>query len=623
MAGKAKVRRKAEVEQYKADDICEYGYTYREHFQSLERVIKGFCGDNSELTAEEAYSWMFNFDEPLDVSEEERTCYVQKDNKEPPRRFKEGQLPDEQPKGVRTNKPNPIIMATAVDKEGYAIPRHFVLFRNDWKDKLKKSMDYPFAIINPIAYYGGRNVQARSGMAYGLMLDLDGVDEKRLTALMGPMFFSDGIYPMPNIIGLSGNNIHLVYLFERPVNLTQKMKLWLRYLKLNLIFTTWNRYTSSIEKQQLGSLNQGFRILSGGRTKIEGIRTKCFAVKKNTKWELFGPGSLSEYITPVTEELVLKHMQKPELPEIAGVDLYGKPRVNWEEAKERWPEWAEEVEKAKAEGRPRQIGGYKVNRNLYDFWKKQINISPYVGTRYYRIWSLSVVAAKCRLDFKELKKDADELQKKFDLIGAPLFPFSESDERDALQGFYDEKARRYTYRLLCGYTGIPYEPKGRKPTPYKEAYYLQKEMEALRNGETYEREKFTQREAFEKFAKEKGHLMLKKKQKEEPDFFKRIQKNRKTHAGAIKAWIVAHPYGLKKQCAADLGITWQTVNNHWSAAGGLDGPKEIIPKYREDNPSAKVKDCIEATGFSEITVRRYWHLFDSDNSDVSFISEKV
>lgn len=605
--GKNTNRRKAEIEIHKADDICEYGSTFREHFDSLEKVIKSFCGDNSELTAEEAYSWMFNFNEPLDIDEEERTCFVQKDNKEPNRRFKEGQNEiTEKPLGIRTNKPNPIIMATAVDKEGYAVPRHFVLFRDDWKDKLKKAQNYPFAIINPLAYYGGKNVLSRSGMAYGLMIDLDGVDENRLKSLLGTMFFSEETYPMPNIIGLSGNNIHLVYLFEKPCNLTQKMRIWLRYLKLNLIFSVWNRYTSSIEKQQLGSLNQGFRILSGGRTKIEGIRTKCFAVKKNSKWELFGPGSLSEYITSVTEELAQKHMQKPELPEIANVDQYGKPRINWEEAKELWPEWAKEVEEAKKEGRPRQLGGYKTHRNLYDFWKKQIALNPYVGIRYFRIWGLAVVGKKCEVPFEEVKTDADKLQELFDLVGGPLFPFTVDDENDALKGYYDEKAKRYTYRLLCNYAGLPYEPKGKRTTPYKDAYYLQKEMEALRSGEVYEQEKFTQREAFEKFAKEKGQLILKKKQKEDPDFCKKRMANRRNSATRIKDWIAEHPYGTKKQCAEDLKLVWQTVNKYWSKVGGTDGTLEIIIKYRQDHPKAKAMDCAKDLGLGERTVRRYW-----------------
>lgn len=588
-------RRRVVEELFSADDFSDaYGCTYKEHFDSLEKVIFDFAGEDSELSLKDAYSWMFNFDEDPNINETERTCFVQMDNKEAPA-----------DNGIRTNKPNPIIMGTKADSNGFALPDHYVLFRNDWLQKLNKAQDYPFAIINGIAYYGNRNILSRSGQLYALMIDLDGLDANRLKSLLGTMYYSEGIYPMPNIIGLSGNNAHLVYLLEKPVNLTHKMRQWLKWLKYNLIFTIWNKFTSSIDKPQLGSVNQGFRILSGARTKIKGIRTKCFAIKKNAKWELFGKGSLSDYITPSSEALTLKHMERPELPEIAGVDQYGKPRVNWEQAKEKWPEWAEEVEKAKKEGRPRQLGGYKLHRNFYDFWKKQIALTPYVGVRFWRIWSLAVVAAKSELPFEELQKDADELQKLYDLIGGPLFPFTLSDEKDALKGFYDEKAKRYTYRLLCGYTGVPYNPKPKKPTPYKDAYYLQKEMEALRNGTTYEKEHFTRSESFRLFAMEKGKILLERAKVNNPDLYK--NNGRKSTVGKVQEWHEKNPYGGHVKCAKELGIAVKTALKHYHALGYPITPEEIVKEYQKNNPTEKKpKDCKEASGLSLSAVYEYW-----------------
>ena len=588
-------RRKITEELYSADDMSEHGCTYKEHFESLEKVILDFCGEDSELTLKQAYSWMFNFDEDTDINEADKTCFVQLSNTDPPY---------DKITGIRTNMPNPIIMSSKPDAQGYAISRHTVLFRDDWLKKLKEAQESPFAIINGIAYYGNRNILSRSGQLYGLMIDLDGLDANRLKSLLGTMFFSEGIYPMPNIIGLSGNNAHLVYLLEKPVNLTHKMRQWLKYLKYNIIFTVWNKFTSSIERQQLGSLNQGFRILSGARTKIKGIRTKCFAVKKNAKWELFGKGSLSDYITPSSEALTLKHMEKPDLPEIAGVDLYGKPRINWDQAKEKWPQWAEEVEKAKEEGRPRQLGGYKVHRNFYDYWKKQITLTPYVGVRFFRIWSLAVVAAKCSLSLEELEKDADELQKLYDLIGAPLFPFTKSDEKDALKGFYDEKAKRYTYRLLCGYTGVPYNPKSPKATPYKDAYYLQKEMEALRNGTTYEKEQFNRSESFRLFAMEKGRILLERARNNNPDLYKNA--GRKSAANKIIEWHEKNQYASHAKCAKELNIAQKTALKHYHALGYPTTPEEIVREYQKNNPDGKPKECRDLSGLSLSAVYEYW-----------------
>lgn len=601
---KTKQKKKLEIQKHEASDICEYGCTYQEHFDSLVRIIKNFCGEDCEMSAEEAYSFIFNFDEDPLIGEDEKTCYVQSSNKEPPRLHAAGQDITEKPAGPRTNKPNPIILAISPDSEGYAHTRRYVLFRNDWKEKLHKAQQAQFAIMSPLAYYGNKNTLSKSGMAYGIAIDLDGVTKETLQAFMGPAIYTDYTYPLPNIISTSGNNVHLWYSFARPVNLTANMRKFLSWLKLNISAICWNRFTSKNAKIQFGSINQGMRLFESP-SKIKGINTKCFAVNTKYKWELFGSHSLFSFINDYSEEIASKHMEKPPLPEIAGIDNYGKPRVTWEQAKEFWPEWAEEVEKAKKEGRPRQIKGWKASKNLYNSWLEKIRSSPYVGVRYRRCWGAAVMAAKCRIPFEELKFDIEKIQPYFDLVGQPEYPFTVKDMEDALQGYYDPQAVKYTYRLLCGYAGIPYKVAPKKPTPYKDAYYATKEMEALRKGEEYIKEKFTPRQAFELFAKEKGQLTLKKLRESDPDYYKNNRNNHYTREQDVKDWIASHPYGTRSQCMKELGVCWTTAEKYFKGSG-QEELADVVQKYRRENPSGRIADCIRATGLTRNTVKKYW-----------------
>ena len=597
---KKRVKRKLTLVEHAQNEKCEFNCTFLEHYNELEDVLKSFSF--KELTAEEAYEWFFNLDETEDETE---MCSIQSSNKEPNRKF----LPEqdrvlEKPKGPRTNKPNPIIYGSKRDSEGYALSRHFVLFRNDWREKLKKAQQMDFAITNLLAYYGGKNKTMRSGVCYGLILDLDGIDKTRLQTLLQASIFVDDIYPLPNAIALSGTGLHFYYLLEQPVNLTRKLREWLKWLKYNLIYTLWNSYTS-ISTPQFSSINQGFRLI-GGPTKVKGLQVKVYEVNTN-KWSLFtGNQNLSAFISPQTEELVKTHMQKPELPEIAPLedDVFGRKRVTYEEAKELWPEWWERIDRAKREGREVQPPSFKVSMNFYTHWLKLVSAGASVGNRYYRIYTLSCVAAKCQLPFDELKKDADKLQVRFNLIGAPTFPFTESDEEAGLKGYYDPRATRYTYRQLCLWTHVPYNPKPKKPTPFKDAYYAQKELEALRNGEEYEKEKFTRSEAIKLFAKEKGELILRKKRANNPNFF--ANSGRKSAKATVEGYLRENPYRSVKACSKAFNLTPKTVRKYYVEFNGPLDAESAVRRFREENPKKTERECVEATGLSLRSVKSYW-----------------
>jgi len=153
---------------------------------------------------------------------------------------------------------------------------------------------------------------------------------------------------------------------------------------------------------------------------------------------------------------------------------------------------------------------------------------------------------------------------------------------------------------------VPYNPipKAKKPTPFKDAYYAQKELEALRQGEEYQREKFTRKQALEMFAREKGELILKKKRASNPNFFS--NSGRKAAEALVKDWLRENPYGSVKACSEALKITAKTTRKYFEMFNGPLNAKEAVERFRHDNPNAKIKDCVKATLLSVRSVKSFW-----------------
>lgn len=602
---------------HKKGDICDFGISFEENYRNLEKSIIEFRGKDCRVSALKAYEWLFNFNDTAGDLDSEKTCFIQSDNRESNRHLAEGQKEDEIPEGARTNKPNPIVFSSHYHSNGKLYSRQRILFRNDWKVKIKDAQKEPFAITNLIAYYGNRNRLKNAGMAYGLILDLDGIDGKRLQTYLQAATLVDDLYPLPNIITLSGTGVHFYYAFEHPVNLTHKMKPWLRWLKYCLIYTVWNQFTSIIKEPQFQGINQGFRVI-GGRTKVEGLEVLAFDINMKHKWELFGPHGLASFVNEETEKIMNSKVQKPPLPEIADADDSDKPRVTWEEAQQLWPEWAEKVKKAKEAGEERiQTGGIKLSRSLYDHWLKRIRMNAFVGVRYKRIFTLAVMAAKCGISKEELRADADELQKIYDIVGGSDYPFTKSDEESGLKAYTDPYAKRYKYRTMCSFAGLSYTPRDRSRKSL-DMYNMRKEAEAMVEGKTYEPlVKITSVDALNLFAREKGW-------KAQQQMSHRWDENngRKSKEGLVKEFMDTHPYGNAKQCGKTLGISQQTVNKHWKKLGGSLSDADIVTKWRRNNLQGKQRECIAETGLSRSTIERYWHKIEEEGLPMSVMLEE-
>ena len=67
---------------------------------------------------------------------------------------------------------------------------------------------------------------------------------------------------MPTFLVLSGNGLHLYYVFKEPIDLYPNIKVQLKSLKYDLTFRIWEyKGTSQLKAIQYQSINQGFRMV--------------------------------------------------------------------------------------------------------------------------------------------------------------------------------------------------------------------------------------------------------------------------------------------------------------------------------------------------------------------------
>ena len=151
------------------------------------------------------------------------------------------------------------------------------------------------------------------GELRNLFLRFDG-DPKRVRRL-----------PMPTFLVLSGNGLHLYYVFKEPIDLYPNIKVQLKSLKYDLTFRIWEyKGTSQLKAIQYQSINQGFRMVGS------------INAKYGTELVAFRTGER------VTLDYLNAYAIKPE----NRVDI-NKPfhpsRMTRAQAKEAYPEWYQRV----------------------------------------------------------------------------------------------------------------------------------------------------------------------------------------------------------------------------------------------------------------------------------------
>lgn len=455
-----------------------------------------------ECEAMEVYTDMFKLDnEPL---------YIQMEN--------EPSNPDEPPKA------NPLLYyKNENEKKGH----YRILFKDRFEEFLKEGQNADFSLLNGVTYLGKKNTLKNANKMFAFILDLDGVTSKTLaTFIYGTGYYSSAdIYPMPNYIILSGDNVHLYYIFDEPISLYPEMKNKLKSMKYNLIATIWNKYTSIDENVQFQGINQGFRCI-GGKAKKRDLLKRSKAFRLNEK--PFVISDFNEYVD-----------SKNEIKETA---IYKETKYTLKAAKEKFPDWYEEkIIKGKNNKEFENVKKWdikgKVNGErkyaLYEWWFKKINSGAMYGNRYFCIMTLAIYAMKNDVPFNRLKNDAYGLIKKFNDL-EPSKPFTEEDVDAALK-CYDKKFCTFTIDAISNLTKIEIKKNKRNYRP--QAVHL-KRIRALRDVD-YENGSWRNLD---------GRPIGSGTKEEE-----------------IKVWRKNNPNGRKIDCHRETGISRPTIDKWWNS----------------------------------------------------------
>ena len=345
-----------------------------------------------------------------------------------------------------SHKANPIIIG---EKDGKICRR--IMFEDTFEDLLAEFQDFDWAFLNGLTYWGRSNVAASQSKMCAMIFDLDGVTPVTLKNFLSGALSVDA-YPAPQYVILSGHGVHLYYVLEDPVSLYPAAKTQLKDLKYALTDKIWNRYTSVDEKVQHQGINQGFRII-GGKTKDGTGRVRAFRLSSH-------PTTIAELNSFV-----------PEPSRVDESQAYGPTRMTLERARELYPEW---YERRVLGNEPK--GRWHVKRDLYDWWKRQIESGATYGHRYFCVMCLAIYGIKCDIDHDEVRRDAIALVPFLNGINAAE-PFTESDVESALECL-DERYATFPRDDISKLSGIALTPN--KRNGQKQAYHLE-EARAIRD----------------------------------------------------------------------------------------------------------------------------------------------
>lgn len=451
-----------------------------------------------------------------------------------------------------------------------AIWRNYIVL--DDLDRIQKAVDQfgqteSEFFIAPISYLGRRRTKSQERWIYACILEVDHpktgiIDGHReqigLKQLVHDWTKSSIAYLMPSACVCSGSGLHLIYLLDRPYQISDdhQKEQWDNF-RNRFTDRIWNRLVTNAPKQYENHC-QSFRVV-GTRTK-KGQRVEAFwlSKKRYTIDELFSQVDYDDFPTWQTfEEFIeiekngwlkgcvyepddLMKQTKKYMPKL-GKDDRLSPGLQL--AREKYGEdWYQRriVEKQP----PKQPGQWIAHRGLYDWFFRSAKVNPYEGSRYNRIHALAEFAVKCGISYDEFKADAFELYEIFKEINA-TDPFRYLEFVKARDEYFNSIAHKSTRDWIERNTGVPMKP----PVP--------------RHGRS--RKEHLQAE---KVIDEKGRKVTNRCKQMREDVLADMRENgmitgRPNKQDQVEAWQLEHPGCSKADCARDTGLDPKTIRRWW------------------------------------------------------------
>lgn len=239
-----------------------------------------------------------------------------------------------------------------------------------------------FTVISPMSYAGKTQQSRYQRYCYALAIDLDnllvkGEDPVGIKSLLSQMKeishegkpFSH--MPKPTyIVASSANNVHLYYLFEKPIPMWKSNKESLARYKTNLTDRLWNIYvTKDYQAVQQEPIGQGMRAVG--------------SIAKD------GKGRVRAY--KVGGRVSIEYMNRyPFTSEENKIEIWDSPR-KFSKPKEK---------------KQRGLNGSAAKKPFYDYYKRELLNYTAEGKRYFGLLVLAVVGKKCGIPYEQVEKDA-------------------------------------------------------------------------------------------------------------------------------------------------------------------------------------------------------------------------
>lgn len=278
--------------------------------------------------------------------------------------------------------------------------RRRIMLKDTWEDDYMEFVEEnSLTLCSGLMYRGKTNKLQHAQQMNALIFDIDGVGEEEFRIIEGRWEIPGGRYraiPKPTYVSLSGNGVHLYYVFEEPIALFPNIKVQLKSLKYDLTFSIWEYGETSKEATiQYQSINQSFRMPGSYNCKYDKPRrVEAFRVGDRVTIDY-----LNEYVVDDSNRVDIERPFKP-------------TKMTRLEAQAKFPEWYERVIINGIKKPKKWMIDEKVNGEdpyaLYHWWMKQ-GRKIVGGHRYYFLMCMAIYADKCNVPWKVLVKDMEEI----------------------------------------------------------------------------------------------------------------------------------------------------------------------------------------------------------------------
>ena len=449
--------------------------------------------------------------------------------------------------------------------------RRRIMLKDTWEeDYLSFVEGNKLTLCSGLMYRGRANKLENAQQMNALIFDIDGVGLDEFKIIEGRWDIKGGLYrsiPRPTYTVLSGTGLHLYYVFEEPITLYPNIKTQLKSMKYDLTFVMWEYgETSKEETIQYQSLNQSFRMPGSYNCKEkEKKRVEAFRTGERVTLDY-----LNQYVVDPNNKVDIEKPFKP-------------TEITRKEAQEKYPEWYARVVEPQIERR-------RLERELQKDTLTKEQISD-IRERLTGIKRQIRDTAKNRWMIEDKVKGSDPYALYHWWIGKSdkVKNGEKADIKRRIKG-----GHRY-YFLMCMAIyavkcGVPRE----KLKKDMEEIFVQIANIPHKNPLT----KDDMKSALEAYNIEYCDTSIK-----EINYWTGVEIEKNKRNGRSQKRHLEIIRGDKR----DMKERGKAFKNPEGRPKGKSKQKDLVDKYRKNNPDATIKECIEETGINRSTVYRWWN----------------